>query len=272
MSSKLENKLLQYEKSAPISNDSELIKAIEYIISNEESLPFEERDYDLIEEAVDAVLSLRGVDVGQLEEHAEHVTDKCFDKIQTHMIKTVKKSKAKSVKLKLLIPAAAALLVLAATFTSYALGVDLLSMTKEAYNKLVDKVFYKNESTDLIKTENFKEYDSLQSFMESETFSGLLLPCDYKGDCTITFENYGSFVNITLYMEHDNTKDCIRIKSPDTIDFGGKETVLIKNYEIYFSSYDDIYQGEFSYKGNSYVITASSYDNLITVIENLEEK
>ena len=78
MSSELENRLLQYEKSASISTDEELIKAIECILSNEESLPFEERNFDLIEEAIDAVLSLQKIDIEQLEKSAEIVTNRYF--------------------------------------------------------------------------------------------------------------------------------------------------------------------------------------------------
>ena len=131
MSSKLETKLLQYEKSTPISNDDELIEAIESIISNEESVPIEERDFDLIDEAVDAILSLKKVDIEQLEDSAEKITDRYFDEIQTQRGELVKKTK--TVRLKWLIPIAAIISLLTIiTVVSYAFGYDLISMTKEA--------------------------------------------------------------------------------------------------------------------------------------------
>lgn len=67
MNSRLEEKLAAYEEKHPITNDEELLRALDSIIEEQEKLPPEEKDVTLISEAVDACLSLRGEDLNTLE-------------------------------------------------------------------------------------------------------------------------------------------------------------------------------------------------------------
>ncbi|MBE6572847.1 MAG: hypothetical protein E7652_00465 [Ruminococcaceae bacterium] len=69
--SELEQKLSEYEEKKPVGNDAELTEAIEEILSKEESLPYEYRNYELIDEAVEALLILNGEDITTLDKEAE---------------------------------------------------------------------------------------------------------------------------------------------------------------------------------------------------------
>ena len=276
MSSKLENKLLQYEKSTPISNDSELIKAIECIINTEEALPFEERDFDLIDEAVDVILSLKKVDIEQLENCAEKITDKHFDEIESANIDKVKKSNHKSVRLRWLIPIAAIVsLLIVSTTVAYALGYDLISMTKEAYVQLVEKVFYKQGEKDLIITEDVKEYESFEDLLKNEANSKLLVPTNLSGQYSIDRiyeEDYGDYKKITLHIDIDGSTQKIKIKTQYSGTFNEQSEKFQKvgAFDILYTQYDGVHQAEFLYEGDYYAIVSSSYEILTKIIESLE--
>lgn len=79
---KLENKLHEIEKTSPISNDAELICAIEAIIDAECISPDDERDYGLIDEAIKMVASLKGIDPKDLEDKANLCADEIIRKIK----------------------------------------------------------------------------------------------------------------------------------------------------------------------------------------------
>ncbi len=276
MSSKLENKLLQYEKSTPISNDEELIKAIESIIRDEESVPYEERDFDLIDEAVDAIFSLRKVDIEQLEECAENITDKYFYEVQTKDADDVKKIKHRSVRLKWIIPIAALVsLLIVGSMVAYSCGFDLISMTKKAYTQLVEGVIYKQGNKELIMTEDVKEYDSLEDFTKTEDNSNLLLPNNLSGQHSIDriYEaDYGDFKEIFLDISIDNSIQTIIIETPCSGNFNEQSDRFRKmgGFDVLYSQYDNVYQAEFFYEGNYYAIQASSYEILTKIIESLE--
>ena len=221
MSSELENRLLQYEKSASISTDEELIKAIECILSNEESLPFEERNFDLIEEAIDAVLSLQKIDIEQLEKSAEIVTNRYFSEIQTPNAKIAKKLTSKSVKIKWLIPIAAIISILVAgTIVAYAFGYDLIEMTKKAYAQLVEKESYEEGDYALIITSDHKEYHSLSEFLDNEEIDALLLPFDLPEEFNIDgiqVYDYGEYRKISLSILNNESDINISIKDRKSV-------------------------------------------------------
>ncbi len=276
MSSKLEKKLLQFEKTAPISNDEELIKAIESIIINEESLPIEERDLDLIDEAIDSILSLKKVDIEQLDSFAEKITDKYFSKITDKSKKISKKSKF--VKLRQVIPIVAIILILAiGSIVVYAKGYSIASITKEVYMQLVQKVWYRHGNVDIIITEDVNEYKSLEEFLDNVGDCDLLLPYNLPNSYVvdkILEEDYGEHKNISMFITHDNFTQRIKIKTPYFGDLSNVEAEhkIIGNYDVVYHEYDNVYQATFIYGDNYYVVISSSYDILTTMIKNMEEK
>lgn len=277
MSSELENRLLQYEKSASISTDEELIKAIECILSNEESLPFEERNFDLIEEAIDAVLSLQKIDIEQLEKSAEIVTNRYFSEIQTPNAKIAKKLTSKSVKIKWLIPIAAIISILVAgTIVAYAFGYDLIEMTKKAYAQLVEKESYEEGDYALIITSDHKEYHSLSEFLDNEEIDALLLPFDLPEEFnidSIQVYDYGEYRKISLSILNNESDINISIKTPatDVVSSNEESKQIIGNYHVNYYQYDDIHQAEFLYEGSYYIVISYSYDHLEKIIESLRK-
>ena len=79
---KLEKKLHEIEKTSPISDDADLICAIEAIIEAECRSPDDERDYGLIDEAIKMVTSLKGIDPKDLEDKANLAAARIIQKIK----------------------------------------------------------------------------------------------------------------------------------------------------------------------------------------------
>lgn len=276
MSSKLEEKLLEIEKENPISNDEELINAVKSIIDKEEAMSVEERDFDLIDEAIEAVFLLNDVDIEHINKRAQKTTDDFLEKIRTVNQSAVKNKKNKSFRLKWLIPIAAVVsLMIVGTVTAYAFGYNIFNMSKDAIVQLVEKVLYRQGDTDIIVTSNVKKYDDFDVFLKEEDTSQLLLPYelpkDYKID-KIRVEDYEIYKTISFSIIYEAATYQIIIKAPQSGNIGNSENKpqLMGNYDVYYSTYDNIHQGEFEYKDNYYSVTTSSYDCLETIIECLE--
>lgn len=277
MSSELENRLMQYEKSTPISNDEELIKAIESIIGEEETLPYEKRDFDLIDEAVEAILTLQDVDIGQLEESAERITDTYFNGMQTDKTDIVRKSKAKSVKLKWLIPIAAIVSILAASMiVAYALGYDIIEMTKKAYTQIIERESYEEGNDEIIITADRKEYQSLSEFLANEEADELLLPLDLSDEFSIDgikVTYYGEYTEVIISVLYEDSSHILQIKAPgvDIVDANEDAKQIIGNYPVDYCQYEDIHQAQFMHEGNYYTVISASYNSLEKIIESLRK-
>lgn len=111
--------------------------------------------------------------------------------------------------------------------------------------------------------------------MNSGNYSEYLLPYKlpeiYKLK-SINVEDYGEFKMTTILIESGSDQDTIIIKSPFSATQTPSANETIGNYEVYCTTYDNISQGDFVYKGNKYTITTSSYNELKTIIELLEKK
>ena len=114
MASKLELRLSEYEEQRPVTNDEELMTAIADIIEAEESLPETERDFELLEEAIDAYISLKGADIDELEARAAEIGT-------AHLETVGKNNSVISLRLRYFLPVAALFtLILVGSIVTYA--------------------------------------------------------------------------------------------------------------------------------------------------------
>ena len=276
MNSKLNEKLLQFEKKEKITDDGELVKILEQIIEEEESLPPEERDADLIEEAVKYEVFLK---YGDMDEKINEIAERIDPEQLLYRILTTGEDKmvkpGKNTKLKMLIPAAAAFLVAIVMLTAFS-GVDnILGMARETFVQLREKIFYKEGDSDIVKTGDFETYQSIEEFENSTAYTNILLPHNLNNGYAldkITVYNYGVYENILLNMSYEGKTYLIDITIPNSNNYSEFETEQIGNYDVVVSEYDNIFQGDFIYKGNNYGVQSNSYENLKQIIENLEEK
>jgi hypothetical protein len=274
VSLKLEKRIMQYEKSTSISNDEELLHAIEQILKEEQSLPPEEKDFDLVDEAIEMILSLKNVDIEQLDKVSEQVVSDHLELVKNKIQSQSSKNHRRVLKMKRFFPLAAVISLLAAsTIIAYACGLDLASMTGDMFNQLARKVKHHNGDKDLIISDDSSNYKSLHELIQNEDVSNLLLPKDFPDGCVIDYidvVDYGEYTDITLFMTADSSIKSFNIRTPYSY-AADIETVPIGNYDVNMYDYDSRYHAKFEYGDSAYSIEASSYEMLETIILSLEK-
>lgn len=271
MESKLESHLSEYEKSTSIKNDTELVEAIEEIIAKEISLPPEDRDYDLINEAVEMVLSLHNADLEDLEDTATNISENFI----TSKRKINKKQKhTRTFRWKLIVRLAAVITVIAAIIaTCYAFGLDLISMTREVFLSLSHKTEYSDGTHDVIVTDSVRKYNTFKEMIDAEQITGLL-ENDYLNNSEIVdyvrFQDFGlnKSVLITLKGEYSGEVEII-IPTDDSGLPDELEKIGILN--VYLTSYDDVFQAEWLHNGNYYCLTECNQENLFIILNEFKE-
>lgn len=278
MISKLEARLAELEKTTPITNDEELICAIETIIQQEESRGFFERDLDLIDEAVKEILILRGVNTDKLEEDTVYTTDKIKDTIRQKEQRSQAQSPKLRFKLKWLVPIAAVIGILFTTTVGtaaleYNLWEDILSGIRE-------KVFGP-ENIDMITTGEYYEYTTVEEMARDKRYKDILLPTSLSDEFTI------EKISVQVSVVEDNSQTITEMKSIDILICSNDwlqelninspnvgytlpdDTLRISRYDVWVVEGTKYFTGEFCYGGAVYKLRATSLKNLVAIIEAL---
>lgn len=269
MNSKLEEKLLQYK----IENKQEMLNAVKSILKEEESKESNEQDIDLIDEAVDAILSFDGVDTDELDAEADELADKIINESGEKAV-TTKPKKNKVIRIKWLIPVAVIIsLLISATIVGYAMGYDVLEMTNSAFKQLKKHLWYDDGKTSIIVTDDVVEYTTYDEMLEKEGFDHLLWIQASESNCsTIKVFDFGEYKEIYCELTLSGEAVDYSIKIPQFFDVSNADPIRIGSFDVCVYEYDGIYQANFYYEGNTYTIETSSYDTLQNFIENLKEK
>ena len=137
MNSKLEEKLIEYEKKSPITDERELLQAVKAVLEVESKKT--EKDTDLIDEAVDMILKLCGADTDRLALDADDLTAEILNRSRrdAEIIK-YRRPKVKKHK-RIILAAAAALFAVTAAMSIYA-----------AYNSFYEETPAPSEETEPI--------------------------------------------------------------------------------------------------------------------------
>ena len=276
MMSKLEQKLLKYDNGTPM-DDSELISIIENIIAEEESLPAEKRDFDLIEEAVDAVLTLKGADLEYLDHRTEDVSEKRISALKAENVRPPATTTRKTLKLARLIPIAAAFVLIVSTLAVSASNTNLFS---SVYSYIKNKIYPVSEITTV---GEFYSYDTVEELSAAVGDYNLLLPHMLPegfsvkdisvqiSDVETSKDNFKNSININVKLLHDSSQQKLSITSDidDSFENGGE--TKIGEYEVYYRFTGNTHVGKFVFEENGYTVTASTYEDLTAVIECLTE-
>lgn len=278
--SKLEEKLLLHEKKKTISSDEELIKAIKKIIKKEESRPFKKRDFDLIDEAVEALLSLQDVDADNLDEIALKISEKHFDEIRnkekTEPVAVKKKRRFRS---KLLIPAVALfMLIVCSNFGLNAnLGFSLENIfdaNDGRFKQLEPNTVYRDGNTEIMIAGRSEEYTDFGEMLEKESIDNILYPTiingsNYVVDDEIGLADYGLHMDVSCDFNVNGYNISYSIEIPCRYP-GAYNVKKIGDFEVSICKNNHLYQGSFIYDGNKYYVKAPTYSSLKHFIENLE--
>lgn len=163
--SRLEEKLAEYERTSSITNDAELLYALDRIIEEQNALPPSEKDAVLMDEAVCAVLSLRGEDLQSLEKLSGELAAK-------HIASKRKKHPSVPMLLGLwrrgVAIAAALTVIIITSVIGFSAGYSWL-------NEYIDRVTAES-SGELVATSMSIEYSSIEDMVTQLGIEGVLLP------------------------------------------------------------------------------------------------
>ena len=272
---KLEKAMLEIDP-ALLQTEDDFVKQLEKIVSNEQSKPLNEQDVELIDEAVEMILLAKNVDA-ELSDDAVRGGVARVDKRVNEYLQKQRFEKGdiqrRHKKRKLIIIAAVISLLAAFVLISYAAGLDLVSMTREMFLSLKEKEPYKEGNKDLIITYDNAEFASFDELFDKTGLTGVLywdeLPDGMEIE-SILVSDFGDYVQIDVFFEKIQNEYCIELNK--YTDYSQKELKHIGLVDVYITEYDGIVQGEWIYKGSNYILSSSSKEKLIDLINGLKEK
>lgn len=276
MDRKLEDKLSLYEKSSPITNDRELIDVLEDIIDKENARPAAERDFDLIDEAVEMLLTLKGTDVASLDSMAEKLSEHYVEEVKAEAFIS-KNRKINAKRLFKIIPIAAVIALFVST--SLAAGAAGYDFFGEALDWIKAKIY---GSGDVGTVGSFNEYDTLEELASAAEYSYALLPTELPEGYTVTKitaqtsyveeskDRFRVYRMIDIRMLYDGKLQTLSIEDAAESNTPAGSTEQIGSYSVSVMSSVDRCTGSFIHEGNVYTFTASSRDNLESMICSLK--
>ncbi len=245
------------------------------IILLETAKDYKEMDSDLVTECVDFLMELEGKERLTKKEIEQRVKDIPF-KGKVTALNSYAKRKIRAKSLAII---AAVLAVLIALFgiISVASGNTFSEMFRkmgESIYELLDGETMEHDNITFIKPNETKEYSSIDELVKDEKIE-ILYP-------TWLPENE-KIVKVFYIQENELERYLMSCQMPEySIDVNLNaeltETLQlncdkkeIAGYMVYYETTKRFAQANFVYKGNSYLVSADSEDNLFRIIENLKE-
>ncbi len=206
MNEKLDKKLAAYEKKRRITNDGELLEALERIIDRETRRPPRKMDTELIAECTKLALTLRGADPAELaKEGAEASRRAAREALEEYRRKNDKEtSRTPSPRRLFILIPAIALLVAMMTFavSSSSMGDHLLTKY-DIMNREPGVWFEKGDSDVIIAKDAVLGIESLDDLAELIDDPNLLLPYALDSSYIITdieFTDFAVFQSVSMII------------------------------------------------------------------------
>ncbi len=267
---KLLKRLEEMEKVCPITNDRELLKALEKIA--DEEISSDKPDLTLVDETVKFTLYIKGYDEVKTENDAEGAKVRFYEKIKdSRIVSYAKKRFSRSAKLAIAI-VALMILTVGAFASSISLGIaDMDGYDIKTIEK--NKVCEDENHTVVISEDMFVYYDSVDEMMETEGLESVYLPEDEIEQIKAANVFYTSKINkrhIKILFKND-----IQIDIRKDINSFHKDmnTKKIGNYDVEYITSNGFLNGIFIIDGYEYSILSSSAseEEISEIIKNLKE-
>ena len=266
MNNKLESRLAEIEKSRPVKNDGELLEAILGIIEEERAKSASSRDEELLDSAVDAAIALRGYDPEKVSSDAAAAAERAMGKIP--------EDSYTSPRAKWLIPIAAVIAVLLAA----AVGARVLNLPffgrdeRDAVREEIlgndDEPVFEKDGWEVWVGEEMEKVYTLVELDAALSYDGLLLPYGYEDGVTdISVADYKNSYRITIRTDIG----IVDVKTGSGWGDAAPDFVRTGRFDVVYSRYDNVYQGEFVYNDCMYCITSDTEDGLDKLIGSMEE-
>ncbi len=269
MESKLFERIQEMESVSTISTDEELIGALAKIIETEEQKPWDSRDYDLIDEAVEFKLKLEGVDTEECGRRAEKVADRVMQNVRDDRNAVAKRHSGRR-RIVYALAAIAALFML--TITTYAFSPSFRDFTNRMYNQLKDKTWYHDDHTDYIITHDILNVSSLDDLAADDRYASLALPYDLPEGYDITgiqASDFGEFQSISIDIQKDGKPCTLSISTSSAEDYGSLDIVRIGEYTVYITETEDGFSGMFNIEETAYQIKADSVETITDIVNSI---
>ena len=275
MYQKLEDRLKLYEQDHPIKDDDGLIAAIESILNEQDSLPIEERDFNLIAEATDSILKLQGYRESDRATMAEEAASSVKARIahQKGITSNGKlQNKHRSV-LRWIIPLVAVLAITTiGVFASPTNRLAISDMTNRIFSELKAKTTLHEDNINLEITQDIVFYDSFREL--STAFKDtIMLPFDIEDELhnlSIEVADYGDSCGITILFDYEGLPYSFTISKQW---HGNGEALLpdtrIGEFDVALSELNGNYIAEWLRGLDLYQVKAKSVDSLEPIIKHM---
>ena len=270
MNNVLSFKLAEIEKSSPIRNNKDLLGAVLSVIKDERSKRASARDFDLLDEAIDASFALEGRDCESIASDAALVMERALGAVSEE-----KGQSYTSVRTKWLIPAVVIIILLLAAVVG-ATVFDLpffdsknRAKVREELPNLTAGTVYELDGWEIYVGDEMEEVYSLNELDDVISREGLLLPYGYEeGVMDISAADYGESCRITIRTDIG----LVDVKTDTGWGNAAPNFVRTGRFDVVYSNYNDVYQGEFVFNNCMYCITSETKEGLEKLIGSMEER
>ena len=268
MNEELRIRLAEYERRSPIKSDGDMMRALNEIIGEERAKSPSRRNYDLMDEAIDASFLLEGVSPDEIRRGAASVSESALGLFAHDSQKAYA-----TARIKWLIPAA---VIIAASLAA----VTAAKVFDDPYGDDIDDVkeYLESSGQGGVHVKDDREImvgegETVASLEEADAAlcrDGLLLPYGLDKDrlTSIDVTDYGERSSVYIRTELGE----VEIKTDQN--WGNTLPVFVRtgSFDVVYSRYDGVYQGEFVYKNCMYCLTSDSEGSLEELIGSMEEK
>ena len=263
-----------------MQNKDKVIEYLSVIRDAEVAKPAHQADHDLIDACVGLLLDSQNKSAHLTPEQIKEAVNK-IPFIDTEKIINIKTKKKKISKLKLLLIAAIASVLI--TFLAFFGTADLLTPTEEKFNEMFGSIFntpfnviFSEGDTDFVRTEN-DTYKNVTDFHRENNIS-ILIPGEGYTHAEITgiiLSHLDSGDEIAISFDDSELFYIIYIDKPLGEVIPGFESAptTINGIECYIADLSEVglYQVYFTHGGHTCCINHSDLEVITDLIENLEE-
>ena len=249
-----------------IKNLSSLIGSLYEIVDGEAQK--EKASDDIIFDAADMLVYLGGDTEAQNDAGVERIWESVTKRVSSQ--EAEKASPRRSVKWKIIVPIAAALIILASFATvTFAVGGRLTDWTNRIWKSVEPGEKIVDGGYEAEKSKDHRDYDEFEALLAEEGIEGVLVPKEMEITEPLVIE-YEAYRKITATLtDGDGNRLEYQVQYPSQAEKINAETTKIGAFEVSLTSYDGSYQAEFISDGVWYLIKTDDRDVLTELIESL---
>lgn len=273
--SKLEEMLVEIEKTKPFQNDEDILRAVEKILLKERKKRDSKQDFELINECVETSLMLKGYDIDKLHSYIESTYDerlnRIHEKIRLEQMKDSSKVRIHPKRYRAVIITACVILgLLLASTVAYALGFEPLRYIKEIFGLSVGESIVIDNIT-YTRGGEIVCYDTIEELYKNQDID-ILYPSYLPDDIKLTKVSVSASGSYIFEFSSDTLTYQVYNYELLNFDALSEEIQLYETQQnIYYIFYDDItYTVYFDHDNYQYILQYNNFDELKKILDNMK--